>query len=485
MIALRKKGTSRIQEGFRLLVLPVVLLGGCSNYEAKPITAQGVEKQLTPPTAKDLAAQASQIHHPLLKPGKMDPRGLTPDSAAILAVILNPALRSQRDQKQVAMAQVISAGLLPNPQFSFNEDFPSGGSDMGAVHAYGLGLSWDVTALISHEAKVEAARQQQASVLLSIAWQEWQTAEAAKMAFYDLLCTREQLAVARENETALNHNLTVLQEAVDRHDKTVLDLAAAEAASLDARTAVLSAQHDERTAELALNRAIGLPPETAVVICPGVDLPGEVHLNPQPRLLKDIENRRLDLVALRRGYESQEQTLWAAVLDQFPKVNLGFNRARDNTNVESFGFGVTVDLPIFDRNQGTIAAEKATRQQLYDEYVQRIFEAHADVASACNDIEQIQQRIAANQAAIPALQKLADMSKASLAGGNIDVISYNTAVSNLASKRMDLAKLRQQLSDSRIALELATGIYDVSSIETPQMTAATQPAQSGGGDQPQ
>ena len=63
------------------------------------------------------------------------------------------------------------------------------------------------------------------------------------------------------------------------------------------------------------------------------------------------------------------------MLGQFPKVSLGFNRANDTSNVHTFGFGVTVDLPIFDHNQGAIATAKATRQQLYDEYVDRLFTA--------------------------------------------------------------------------------------------------------------
>ena len=57
----------------------------------------------------------------------------------------------------------------------------------------------------------------------------------------------------------------------------------------------------------------------------------------------------------------------AAVLAQFPRVNIGFSQLRDTTNVVTSGFGVTIDLPVFDRNQGHIAIERATRKQLFDE----------------------------------------------------------------------------------------------------------------------
>jgi len=74
-----------------------------------------------------------------------------------------------------------------------------------------------------------------------------------------------------------------------------------------------------------------------------------------------IEDRRLDLLALKSGYQSQEERLRAAILQQFPKISLGFSRARDTTNVVSTGFGITIDLPLFDRNQGGIAFGKAQR----------------------------------------------------------------------------------------------------------------------------
>jgi outer membrane protein TolC len=120
---------------------------------------------------------------------------------------------------------------------------------------------------------------------------------------------------------------------------------------------------------------------------------------------------------------------------------------------------VTVDLPIFDQNQGQIAIEKATRQQLFDEYASRIFEARSLVAQALEDIESLTKQIAAAEAAIPALQRLVDTYRTALDQHNVDVLSYYSAVDDLAQKRIDLLKLKQQLMDNRIALELATGMY--------------------------
>jgi outer membrane protein TolC len=444
----------------QILVGLILVLGGCSRYKAMPLSPSAVQRGLAAPAADQLRVQAQSIKHPLLKPVIFDDRdGLTPDQAAIMAVLVNPSLRAERDQRGLAAAQLLQAGILPNPQVNFGEDYAYGGAVDGAVTASAVGVSWDVTELISHDAKVRAGQANAASVDLDIAWQEWQIAQAARTAVYDLFSLQAQLDLASQLDRQLSQNLSVVRQAVDRHDKTLLDLSAAEAASLDAHAAVVTQQRDLEDARLTLNKALGLSPDAQVRLNPHVALAQNVSVPTPQEVLSGLENRRLDLVALRLGYQSEEETLRAAVLEQFPKVNIGFNRQRDNTNVQSVGFGVTVDLPIFDRNQGAIAVETATRQKLFDEYLQRVFEARYDVYSAIDDLDAISRQIAAEQEAFPSLARLIETYHNALGQGNMDVLSYYSAISNLTQKQLDVLKLKQQLTDNRIALELAAGEY--------------------------
>ncbi|HSV15548.1 MAG TPA: TolC family protein [Tepidisphaeraceae bacterium] len=449
-----------------------LLLAGCSAYHEAPLDPAAVEQHLATPTDRQLQAQADEIKHPLLKPIQLDPRdGMSPDEAAILAVILNPTLRADRNRRDLAHAELIRAGILPNPQLSYNYDVVTGGNTEGAVNAWGLGLSWDVTSLISHETKLNAAKAGAAAVNLDIAWQEWQIAEAARTAVYDLLALQGQLAVAQDVDRRLQENLNVVGKAVDEHLKTALDLAAAEAAARDSHALVLQNQRDIDHQRLQLNRAIGLPPGTRVKLTPGIVLPSRFDPPPLAELIRDLEERRLDLLGLKRGYQSQDQTLRAAILDQFPRINIGFNRANDNTNVHSLGPAVTIDLPIFDRNQANIAAESATRKKLLDEYIARVYDARADIASAIDDIRSINEQIKDAEAAVPNLQHLVDTYREATDRGNADVLSYYEAWNNLARKNLDVLKLKQQLADNRIALEIAAGRYCPDTAENP----ATQP----------
>ncbi len=134
-------------------------------------------------------------------------------------------------------------------------------------------------------------------------------------------------------------------------------------------------------------------------------------------------------------------------------------RAKDNTDVESTGFSIGVDVPIFDRNQGVIATERATRQRLLDEYNQRVFEARSDIATAMADIRSLNRQLAAAAEALPVLERLLTSAQTAMEQRNVDVLSYYTARNNLLQKRIQMIKLQEQLLEAHTALEIASGRY--------------------------
>jgi len=191
----------------------------------------------------------------------------------------------------------------------------------------------------------------------------------------------------------------------------------------------------------------------------GLTLPARLEPPEERQLVSDLESYRLDLLGLRQGLESQDATVRAAILAQFPKMSVAFVKLSDTTNVHTTGFNVAVDLPIFDRNQGVIATERATRQRLLDEYNQRAFEARSDIATAIADIRSLNRQIAAAEEALPLLEKLVASAQTAVDQQNADVLSYYTARSNLLQKRIQLIKLQEQLLEAHTALEIASGRY--------------------------
>ena len=403
---------------------------------------------------------AARFEHVSPGPLSLDPRtGIGPDEAATIALYSNPALRAIRDRRGLAVAQLIQARILPNIVVSYARDYVTGGNTAGAVTAYNLSAGWEFSALVPFLPKQTAARKNLGSVDLDIAWQEWQMAENARTAVYRVIALDAQVARAHEGNRGLQESTNAVRQAVDAHEKTVLDLAAVESASQDSRATMLALEQDFERQRLGLNKILGVESQMKVHLRDGLTLPTHLDLPDEHDLLYNIESRRLDLLGLQQGYESQDAIVRAAILAQFPKMSLAFVRAKDNTNVQSSGFNVAVDVPIFDRNQGVIATERATRQRLRDEYNQRVFEARSDIAVAIADIRALDRQVAAGQEALPVLERLVDSAQKAREQGNADVLSYYTARNNLLQKRIQLIKLQEQLLEANTALEIASGRY--------------------------
>ena len=445
-----------------LCILAAWLVGGCQTYHSQPLPDASELRLEQASGMRMMELLVTEIKHPILLPVRLDPNeGLTPEAAGVLAVLLNPSLRAVRDQRALADAQLLQAGLLPNPELSYDFEAPTGGDTEGTVNGFGLGLSWNIASLVARSATVQAAKAHGSAVEADIAWQEWQMAQAAKTAVYALVSLQARMALQEQARQHLDRNAELVRKAVANGTLTAKDLSAAESASRQAYAALLDLKKQAEQQRLQLNRLLGLSPESVLRLSNKIELPASFKLPAPERLLMDIEQRRLDLLALRHGYDNQEAAVRAAILDQFPRITIGPTVGRDVENVNIAGFGIGINVPIFNRNQGHIAIEQATRQKLYDEYVNRLFETRSDVAILLSRIRFLNEEIAATEQAQAELTKLEESYRTALTAGRVDILTYYAAWNDMADSRMKVLTLKEQLAEAVVALELATGLYQI------------------------
>jgi outer membrane protein TolC len=128
-----------------------------------------------------------------------------------MAVVADPALRALRRQEAVASAQVLTAGLLPNPTFSYGIGVPISGA--GLTNAFRMGLGLPIRSFVTRAPRVRAAQLHAQAVNLTIAWQEWQVAARAKVLVYKLLVGRQELHLLAREIAALQHSVELLSDA--------------------------------------------------------------------------------------------------------------------------------------------------------------------------------------------------------------------------------------------------------------------------------
>ena len=446
-----------------LLVVALVALGGCARYTARPLVPDAVRASLAVPSPDSLAVRAARLQHPVLAPVALDlSDGLTPDEAAAVAVLINPALRARRATRGVVAAQLFAEGLLPPPSVAASADFPVNGDSTTQV-AVGLGLSLDLNALITRGARLASAEAIRDSTDLGIAYAEWQVAQQARLSAYRLVFLGRQQALLAVEVAALEESLDLLNEAERRRLITEVDRAAAEAAFRDARLTALDVDQQAAAEHFALLSALGFPADTTVTVQP-VALP-DPEVPPFAVLAGGLDSLRLDLRALRLGYASGEATLRAAVLGQFPALNVGLNVARNDAGLVTVGPAVSAGLPflglgkrlLFDRNQGGIAVATATRELLFAEYAARRRDAEVQLAGTASSLDFARRRVEAARLAYETRRHLVEIYGQALLFGQADVVTYYTARVDALALALQLLQAEQAVAETAIALELAAG----------------------------
>jgi outer membrane protein TolC len=175
------------------------------------------------------------------------------------------------------------------------------------------------------------------------------------------------------------------------------------------------------------------------------------------RALDDVADRRPDLIALQLGYRSQDEKFRVAILGQFPALTFGPSYGRDTADIRTFGPQVTMDLPIFDRNQGNIAIEKATRDQLRAEFEARLSAAHSEVLASLATQRLIGRQLEQERAELPVLQGFANQAESAMNAGNIDERAYVDLVSANYAKQQAVLTLEQLLLEQQVAIATLIG----------------------------
>ena len=446
-----------IKQSLHLCVLSA--LAACSSYHPQPLNPQSLAEQNQAPTPAQLQILAGQIKHPLLKQVAFDlTDGLSADEAAILAVLQNPELRLARAKHGIANAQLLQAGLLPNPRVAYNFSALSGGLDTGKVQGYGISLDWEVTALLTQDQRISAAEAEQQAIDLQIAWQEWQIAQAAKLACYQLQVYQIQQKLLTDSLQRLQSNQQQLEQAVAQGWATLAESTTATSATdtLVYRQQALLQQTSLQ--QQRLNRALGRKPDETVAL-QTISLADELIVPSQEQLTQNLNQQRLDLLALQQTYQVQEEQVQIAVLQQFPKISIGPTQSKNNSNYYTVGGGIAITLPLFDQNQGAIALATATRQSVFDEYHNRDFQSKADIAELVTNITAVNAEIKTARTALESLEILFKAYTSAHRQGQVDQLTYYAAWNNLTEKQFEILNLQLHLLEARTALETATGRY--------------------------
>ena len=372
----------------KLFFLSAILgIAGCASVDPNPAfqdlanmvhTRTGKRVQWNRGSAEDAAAQAAVAS--LLR------RPLTADSAVQVALLNNHNLQATYEELGVAQADLVEAGLLKNPIFTFERRFPGQALEMDLlkefIDLFLLPMRKRIAA-----AQFEAAKLRVGHEILSVAGE-------VRAAFYEhqggqqLVDLRRTVADATERsaETALR-----IHEAGNLRD---LDLANEQAAHAQAQIELSKAQGEAARSREKLNKLMGaFGAQTNWTIGSRLpELPGREV--PMSQLESRALQQRLDLTATRQEFMAEARGLGLARADAIlQQAEIGAHYEREKTGEYSVGPSVNLPLPIFNQGQPAFAKANAKLRQAQQRYLALAADIRSDVRAARDRILLARQQV--------------------------------------------------------------------------------------------
>jgi cobalt-zinc-cadmium efflux system outer membrane protein len=365
-----------------LPVLAMVVLAGCASTSAQPAfkdVAQTVEQrsghrvQWNQDTEAD--KQAERAIDRLLA------AELTADAAVQVALLENAALRGKFEELAIGQADLVQAGLLKNPVFSFGKT--AWESEHINPNLFAT-IEQDFLDIVTMPLRKRIAAAELEATKLEVADHVLELAARVREAFY--------LAQAAEQVAAM---------------RTLVDEAASTSAEVARR------QYEAgNMSDLALNTELGLAAQTSLDRKRSV---GEAFVAREklnklmgtwgPRISWKMQRRlpelpaqepaldhlesaaiaqRLDVSAARRNIQAMGYALSLAKTTRWTgtvSVAVEAGRLRHN-NRFSFGPSVALEIPLFDQRQAQIAKLEAFKRQAENELRGLSVDVRADVRSS-------------------------------------------------------------------------------------------------------
>lgn len=310
----------------------------------------------------------------------------------------------------------------------------------------------------SAEASAVASRFDQQTVALTVM-------TSVAQSWFNALAYQDRLAVARDNLRDSERTLRVIQTRLEVGTATALDVAQQAALVEGVRATIPNLKSQMEQAIIGLGILTGRPPQ-AVDVPPGtlteLTLP-EIY----PGLPSDLLARRPDVAYAEANLVAANANIKAARAAFFPSISLTGQGGYSSLALSTlFGPGAvfgaiatSLTQPIFDG--GTLRGQLEQNRARYDElaatYRKAVVQSFTDVETALTAYRYATEQQALQQRAVDIAQRAADIARAQVAAGTVDITTVLQAQATLYSDQDTLVQVRLARFLSLLNLYIALG----------------------------
>jgi outer membrane protein, heavy metal efflux system len=368
------------------------------------------------------------------------PEGLTLDMAIEHLLKNNLDLRSKFYEIPQAKADILTASLRANPVFYADSQLVPYGQYTrerpGGQTQYDVNVSYPLD--LSRKRQARTASAVRATKVTEAQYQDAvrQAIDNLYSGYVDVLQARRTIAFSEAALKGLERAYIAMEDLVKKGEKKPSDLAKIRISKVQAEQQVLESQEAYRKAKQALATQLNVAPDQADLI----ELYGtlkyqEFPIPPINEMIQIALANRPDVISFRLGVKRAESDVKLQYANRFQDVYVLAQpyTFQDNTpfglkSPTSYAIGVTIPMPIYDRNQGNIQRAKLNVTQTQ-------IELSSTERQAIQDVQQAEREYIAAKAAVERLEKtvlpdalmiLREAEK--LYPGEIDVLDYLAAL---------------------------------------------------------
>jgi outer membrane protein, heavy metal efflux system len=320
--------------------------------------------------------------------------GLSLDQAITRALEQEPSLKAARSAIDVAQGMRQQAALRPSPSASFERREEPAGTDNQTMVA----VEWPLD-LFRKSGRVTVADREVAAAEQSVADRERLLAADVRMRYGDVLVAVRELTVLDElvSATRRQHELLRARVAEGATPPLERDLVEIELRRVEADR-LLQTGHTE-AAVFALKRVLGIEPDApfgvrdtleGVVLSESAPRPGASSDSDQRADVREaaarvgIADAKIDRAQREGRFDVSLFASYARMDAGFPQLGLSPTGAPERVHgiFHYVAGGARLTLPIFNRNQGEIAAAQAERAGAGATYLAARLTAKTEVAAA-------------------------------------------------------------------------------------------------------
>ena len=365
-----------LRSGALLAIAAVV--GGCASFS--PDGGFGsVQQTARDRLGKDLVMARSDADQDAiaLRVGELMAKPLMLDDAVQIALLNNRGLQATYQELGITEAEVVQAGRLPNPGFSFGRRFR--GDEREIERGLHLNLARLLAMPLINQVEARRFEQTQGMVAMSVL----SIAADTRKAYYMAVGAEEGVRYMRQVKQAAEASAELARRMAAVGNFNKLQQAREQGFYADAALNLARAQQAQTATRERLTRLMGLWGAQTQFSLPNrlPDLP-KAALD-QPDIERVAMAQRLDVQGARLAAEQTAKNLGLTKVTRFVNVlEVGLMRNSSNEAPTQRGWEIGIELPLFDWSGARVARAEAVYMQALHRTAETAINARSEVREA-------------------------------------------------------------------------------------------------------